>query len=120
MYNQLNAINSASISSILGAIEYILTGWKEKNLFQKIIKATFLWVIIIEFIIGLLLFILALFGKIINLFPLINFIYCAGIYIVFIFGICIGMIASIYSPKEYLLHTNLRFREGLNEAINYM
>ena len=35
MYVKLNAINSASVTAIIGIIEYILLGWKEKNIMAK-------------------------------------------------------------------------------------
>ena len=116
MYVKLNAINSASVTAIIGIIEYILLGWKEKNIIQKIVKILFIWCAFVELGLAIVVFILSLFGKIVNLFPIVNFVYSGCIYIIFMIAIFIGLISSLYSPKEYLYYVNSNFKNGLEQA----
>lgn len=118
MYTKLNAINSASVCAVIGIVEFVITGWEKLNIFQKIIKALFIWVSLVELVFVIVIFILSMVGKIVNLIPLVNFVYCAVIYVIFIVAILIGTIASLYSIKNFFHHTNSSFAYGYRDALS--
>lgn len=78
-----------------------------------------MWIAIIHLAYSIIIFVLALVGKIINLIPLVNLIYGCCSYLVYISVILIGLIANLYSPKEYFAYVNEAYRSGLEQAISY-
>jgi hypothetical protein len=120
MYQRLNAFNSGAVSAVMGAIGYIIAEWEDKNWFQKIIKALFLWMALVELVLAIVIFVLALIGKIINLIPIVNVVYCFCIHIILVVAVLLGLLASIYAPKDYLQKINEIYAEGLEDAASYI
>ena len=120
MYQRLNAFNSGAVSAVMGAIGYIIAEWEDKNWFQKIIKALFIWMALVELVLAIVIFVLALIGKIINLIPVVNVVYCFCIHIILVVAVLLGLLASIYAPKDYLQKINEIYAEGLEDAASYI
>lgn len=120
MYQRLNAFNSGAVSAVMGAIGYIIAEWEDKNWFQKIIKALFIWMALVELVLAIVIFVLALIGKIINLIPIVNVVYCFCIHIILVVAVLLGLLASIYAPKDYLQKINEIYAEGLEDAASYI
>lgn len=120
MYQRLNAFNSGAVSAVMGAIGYIIAEWEDKNWFQKIIKALFIWMALVELVLAIVIFVLALIGKIINLIPIVNVVYCFCIHIILVVAVLLGLLASIYAPKDYLQKIDEIYAEGLEDAASYI
>ena len=104
----------------MGAIGYIIAEWEDKNWFQKIIKALFIWMALVELVLAIVIFVLAMIGKIINLIPIVNVVYCFCIHIILVVAVLLGLLASIYAPKDYLQKINEIYAEGLEDAASYI
>ena len=120
MYQKLNVFNSGAVSAVMGAMGYIIADWEDKNWFQKIIKALFIWMALVELVFAIVIFVLALIGKIINLIPIVNVVYCFCIHIILVVAVLLGLLASIYAPKDYLQKINEIYAEGLEDAASYI
>lgn len=120
MYQRLNVFNSGAVSAVMGTIGYIIAEWEDKNWFQKIIKALFIWMALVELVLAIVIFVLAMIGKIINLIPIVNVVYCFCIHIILVVAVLLGLLASIYAPKDYLQKINEIYAEGLEDAASYI
>lgn len=120
MYMMICAHLSAFTSALIGSIEFYFTGWEELNLFQKIIKVLFIWMVLVQIINTIVVFILALVGKIVCIFPIVNFVYAIVVYLVYMVGVAFGLIGSLYSPARYIKCINDSYRRGLEEARQYV
>ncbi len=118
-YHTLLAHMSAGVTNVFDVIGYQLNF--ECRLYQKIWKILFLLpVVICELALGIVLFILALIGKIILIIPLINFVFVFVFEIIHFIGFVIGLIGNLLGAKKYVLFFKEAYiDEFYNAQYNY-
>ena len=118
-YHTLLAYMSAGTMSIFDVIGYQLNF--ECKLYQKIWKILFLIpVVVCEFALGIVLFILSLIGKIILIIPLVNFVYSVVFEIVHFVGFFIGLLGNLLGANEYVSFFREIYTKEFNNAnFNY-